>query len=174
MYQPYHNLPSQATQFELPIFGSRKGSPNVDSRVFDNLRSPFPLIKERFSLVKTDDGTSDPTTLYVRPYSALIKSLFGSVELRRVQTDVLILERIRVIPSMQNLGIGTELMNRALASADRVNCNVLARVECYEPGYELSRLLKFFSRFWFNIVASETGYALMVRHSLSQRENINV
>ena len=164
MYQPYHNLPSQATQFELPIFGSKKGLPNVDSRVFNNLSSPFPMPL----------SISDDTTGYVRPYTALIKSNYGSVELRRVPTDVLILERIRVISSMQNRGIGTELMKRALASADRVNCNVMSRVECYETGYELSRLLRFFSRFGFNTVASETVYALMVRPSISQREHINV
>lgn len=142
-------------------FKSRNGLPRLDIQVLNNLNSSFLI------------PLSDNTTGYVCPYSFLIKSRFGSVEIRRLPTDLLFLERIRVISSMQNLGIGTKLMNHALASVDSVNCNVLVRVECYESSYELSRLLRFFNRFGFNIVASEAGYALMLRQNISQREQAN-
>lgn len=159
-FQFYHNQPSWVypKQFEL---GSNDGLPNLDIQVLSNLSSPFPL--QIPSLDKTRDG-------YVRPYSALTISRYGSVELRRVPTDIIILERIRVVAEMQNRGVGTELMKRALADVDRVNATVMTVVRSFEPNTDLSRLVDFFTSFEFEVIASEVDKVVMFRQSLSQRE----
>lgn len=154
MYRYYHNQPS--LQQILPI-GFCDNLPNLTIKVINNLNSNSPLLNEE-------------STVVCRQNESIIRCPYGSVEIRRTQ-DFLVLERIRIIDTMQGIGIGTELMKKAMASVDRINGSLITNVRCYEPGCELTRLLEFFSRFDFHVVGSEYNNAVMYRQNISQREN---
>ena len=154
MYQGYHNRPS--LQQILPI-GFCNNLPNLTIEVINNLNSNSPLLNEE-------------STVICRPNESVIRCPYGSVEIRRTQYS-LILERIRIIDTMQGLGIGTELMKKAMADVDRINGSLITSVRCYEPDCELTRLLEFFSRFDFRVMGCEYNNTVMFRQNISQREN---